>query len=604
MSILRLQGNMKKWLLPPALLLVMSFNGFAASSKISPDLQNLDPNSTVRVIVQYAQPPAVQSGSGLLGGVLNLTTSLLKGVVNTVLNLVNAVVYTGPASDLQTLANDPNVTYISPDRPVASQLDYSAAAVNAGAAWKLNLNGQGVGVAVIDSGIDSSADLSYLGLLPRVVYTQDFTGGNGNDQYGHGTHVAGIIASNGIGSHCLNCTRSFIGIAPNASLINFRVLDANGAGFDSYVIQAIERAIALKQQYNIRVINLSLGRPVYESYKLDPLCQAVEAAWKAGIVVVAAAGNDGRDNTEGTDGYGTIESPGNDPYVITVGAMKAMGTYPRTDDLIASYSSKGPTAIDHIVKPDIVAPGNHVVSLLAPGSTLAGESENSVPVSYYERTTSTAPSTHFLILNGTSMATPVVSGAVADIIQADPSLTPDQIKARLMKTAYKTFPVSSTAVDPVTGQAFTSEYDLMTVGAGYLDVASALANKDLATGTAMSPIAQFDSGSGNSFLVFDPSSSWNDTDVYAGTAGIGTKGAWGTQAVWGASVVNANNTIVGSDQEAWFVNSGSGFDVIWGTRGLWATRGLWVTSTTDADRGMWATSSSTSDSDTDFSVNR
>ena len=448
---------MKKCLIP-LLFVAISVSVFGASPRISPDLQSVDPNSNVRVIVQYAQAPSVASSQngGLLGGLLHLVGGLVSGVVNVVFSVINAVVYTVPASSLSTLAADPNVTYISPDRPLASQLDYSAAAVNASAAWQSKLTGSGVGVAVIDSGIDVSPDLSLLGLLPRVVYTQDFIGGNGTDPYGHGTHVAGIVGANGIASQCFNCTRSLVGIAPNALLVNLRVLDANGQGSDSTVIQAIERAIALKQRYNIRVINLSLGRPIYESYRQDPLCQAVEAAWKAGIVVVAAAGNDGRDNSVGTNGYGTIEAPGNDPYVITVGAMKAMGTYSRTDDLVASYSSKGPSALDHVVKPDIMAPGNHVVSLLAPHSTLAGDPANTVPLSYYESNGSASVSTKFLMLNGTSMATPVVTGAVADMLQGQPSLTPDQVKARLMKTAYKTFPTSSTAVDPVTGQTFVS----------------------------------------------------------------------------------------------------------------------------------------------------
>ncbi len=182
-------------------------------------------------------------------------------------------------------------------------------------------------------------------------------GGAAPDQFGHGQHVAGIIAASGQTSNCPNCMRSFKGIAPGVNLIDLRVLDQNGQGTDSNVIAAIDAAIYLKNIYNIRVINLSLGRPVYESYTLDPLCQAVEAAWKAGIVVSVAAGNDGRDNTFGEQGYGTINAPGNDPYVITVGAMKTEGTYTRTDDLIASYSSKGPTQIDHVVKPDLVAPG-------------------------------------------------------------------------------------------------------------------------------------------------------------------------------------------------------------------------------------------------------
>src|SRR5262249_52090391 len=145
---------------------------------------------------------------------------------------------------------------------------------------------------------------------------------------------------------------TFRGLAPNANLINLRVLDQNGRGTDSGVIAAIQQAIQLKSKYNIRVMNLSLGRPVFESYAVDPLCQAVEKAWKAGVVVVVAAGNQGRDNSRGTEGYATIQAPGNDPVVITVGAMKTMGTPSRADDLIASYSSKGPTLVDHIVKPD------------------------------------------------------------------------------------------------------------------------------------------------------------------------------------------------------------------------------------------------------------
>ncbi len=165
----------------------------------------------------------------------------------------------------------------------------------------------------------------------------------GLDWYGHGQHIAGIIASNGKTSNCSNCTQTVAGVAPGVNLINLKVLDASGEGSDSFVMAAINRAIALKNTYNIRVINLSLGRPVFESYTQDPLCQAVEAAWKAGIVVVVSAGNDGRDNTYGNDGYGTINAPGNDPYVITVGAMRSMGTAARNDDLIASYSSKGPS---------------------------------------------------------------------------------------------------------------------------------------------------------------------------------------------------------------------------------------------------------------------
>src|SRR4029078_4926064 len=138
---------------------------------------------------------------------------------------------------------------------------------------------------------------------------------------------------------------SFRGVAPGANLINLRVLDASGVGTDSGVIAAIDKAISLKSKYNIRVLNLSLGRPVFESYKTDPLCQAVEKAWKAGIVVVVAAGNEGRNNQFGTDGYGTISAPGNSPLALTVGAMNTVSTSPATDDKMASFSSKGPTSV-------------------------------------------------------------------------------------------------------------------------------------------------------------------------------------------------------------------------------------------------------------------
>src|SRR5262249_14851958 len=205
----------------------------------------------------------------------------------------------------------------------------------------------------------------------RIVYSQSFVPKvtSTADQYGHGTHVAGIIAGNGAASTGNGAFKTFLGIAPNANIINLRVLDANGAGTDASVINAINAAIQLKNKYNIRVINLSLGRPVYESYTTDPLCRAVEKAWQAGIVVVVAAGNDGRNTL--TNGYATITSPANDPLVISVGAMKTMMTASTADDLIASYSSKGPTLLDHVVKPDIVAPGNPIVSLLASQSPVA-----------------------------------------------------------------------------------------------------------------------------------------------------------------------------------------------------------------------------------------
>jgi serine protease AprX len=289
---------------------------------------------------------------------------------------------------VRPLSNDPDVAYVSPDRPITNQMNNAAVGVLANYAWNLGLDGTGVAVAVIDSGIHGVDDLKDAQGHNRIVYNYDALGGGSDDQYGHGTHVAGIIGGNGKDSLCSNCDVTIRGIAPNVQLINFHALGQTGQGTDSSVINAINKAISLKSQYNIRVINLSLGRPVYESYAQDPLCQAVEAAWNAGIVVVVAAGNDGRTNYSTLNGYGTITAPGNDPHVLTVGAMNTKSTPDRSDDVMTTYSSKGPTAIDHIAKPDLVAPGNRVVSLQTGGYLQKNYPGNRPPVNYYQNSTS------------------------------------------------------------------------------------------------------------------------------------------------------------------------------------------------------------------------
>jgi serine protease AprX len=531
--------------------------------KLSADLAAADPQAQCNVIVQWKHIPTERDHQKVYsrGGTLRRAFSRMSSAA-----------YSIPASELSGLANDPDVVFITPDRPIRAKLDYTAAAVNASVAWYNNAYGYGIGVALIDSGLNSNADFNK---HARIVYNQDFTGEftqNGNvqdpanapDLYGHGEHVAGILGGNGTNSLCGSCDRRLVGMAPGVNIVNLRVLDENGNGSDSGVIAAIDTAITLQHTYNIRVMNLSLGRAVYESYKNDPLCQAVEQAWKAGIVVVVAAGNDGRDNSFGTNGYGTISSPGNDPYVITVGAMKSEATYSRTDDLIASYSSKGPTLVDGIVKPDLVAPGNLVVSLLASTTaTLALQyPANNTPRSYYTHTGDSKPGNTFFLLSGTSMATPVVSGAAADLLQANPAMTPDQVKARLMLTAYKTFPASSVATDPTTGQSYVSYYDIFTVGAGYLDIAAALTNQSLAQGTALSPTAVYNSSTGGIGIVADPSSVWGSTTVWGVNTVWGNSTVSGSNTVWGNSTVSGSNTV-------WGNSTVSGSNTVWGNTTVW-----------------------------------
>ncbi|MGA8027048.1 MAG: S8 family peptidase [Bryobacteraceae bacterium] len=539
--------------------------------KLSKDLVGVAAVSNVKVIVQWKSAPDNAKHQKVIDR---------GGVLNSVHPLINAAAYTISTAELNDLANDSDVAFISPDRPVTAKLDYTAAAVNASYAWGLKLDGTGIGVAVIDSGMNQSPDLTENN---HVVYNQDFTGEvkpnanvkdtkNAPDLFGHGQHVSGIIASSGQTSSCGNCTRLLKGIAPGASIINLRALNEDGEGTDSMVIAAIEKAIALKNTYNIRVINLSLGRPIYESYTQDPLCQAVEQAWKAGIIVVVAAGNDGRDDSFGAQGYGTITAPGNDPYVITVGAMKTEGTYTRTDDLIASYSSKGPTQIDHIVKPDIVAPGNQVVSLLAKNNAtlITQNPANNVPVSYYQDPNNHGASNAYFMLSGTSMAAPVVSGAAADLLEAQPTLTPDQVKALIMQTAYKTFPASSTAVDPTTGQAYIDYYDIFTVGAGYLDLKAALqsVNSVPAGVTAISPTANYNNGTGAVTLSYDPSSLWANQAVW------GARSVWDAQSVWGATVLSGSRCVWGA-QSVWGAASISSSQSVWGAQAVWGAQSVW-----------------------------
>src|SRR5436190_4025350 len=405
---------MKKLLLLTSILCA----GLSAASKLARDLPTS--GSAVDVIVRFKKPPTKD----------DLKCAVAFGQIKIMLDIINAVHRALTPAQIQALANVPAIAYISPSRPMKSSLDITTTTVSANLAWNLGWTGVGVGVAVIDSGVALKNDLKAAnGITSRVVYSESFVAGETTaDLYGHGTHVAGIIGSNGADSSGSGYSRTFKGVAPGVSIVSLKALDKNGAGDDAGVIAAIQTAVALKSIYNIRVLNLSLGRPVFESYTVDPLCQAVEAAWNAGIVVVVAAGNYGRDNSKRTKGYGTIASPANDPYVITVGATNAKGTPSPYDDAIASFSSKGPTAIDHIVKPDLVAPGNGVISLLSSTTATLYTQHPSTRVqdSFYD-TTPDGVSQSYLRLSGTSMATPVVSGAAALLIEKTPSLTPDQL---------------------------------------------------------------------------------------------------------------------------------------------------------------------------------
>ena len=316
--------------------------------------------------------------------------------------------------------------------PTAAQAQGSAVyshVVNADQVWSQGTTGRGVTVAVLDSGVAADPDLVQPAnrLLASVNFAdQRLT----SDPGGHGTHVAGIVAGNGGRSGGL-----YVGVAPEANIVDVRVLSSSGSGRISSVVRGIEWVLAHRTVYNIRVLNLSFGAPARTSYRTDPMSAAVEIAWRRGLVVVVAAGNGG-------PAGGTVASPGIDPYAITVGATDDHGTISPRDDTLAPFSSWG--SADSSAKPDLVAPGRRIISLRVAGSAL--------DLLYPDRVVTTPSGATYIRLSGTSMATPVVSGAVALLLERRPSLSPDQVKAILVATTQPYGQDSGVALpDPTAG---------------------------------------------------------------------------------------------------------------------------------------------------------
>src|SRR5262245_47443287 len=265
------------------------------------------------------------------------------------LDIINGVALELPNALLSKLAQYPGVT-LHYDRPIGAHNYRTAITVGANVVQNsLGFTGAGVGVAIIDSGITSWHDdltnnswKTYPYGNQRVSKFVDFVNGHAQpyDDNGHGSHVAGTIGGNGYDSYGQKS-----GIAPNASLVVLKVLDGNGQGTISNIIAALNWVAVNAKTYNIRVVNMSVGARVTESYWTDPLTIAAKAVTDKGITIVAAAGNHGK-NTLGQLQYGAISAPGNAPWVLTVGASSTNGTLTRADDTMADFSSNGPTAID------------------------------------------------------------------------------------------------------------------------------------------------------------------------------------------------------------------------------------------------------------------
>src|ERR1051325_10333188 len=422
------------------------------NSKLAPEFQLSSTTNTrntqalggatlVRVIVQSKSSTATAQ---------NDAVASVGGVTQQSYQTLNTFVADVPLNQLAVLAAREDVVYVSPDRPVKAALALTRETTgvdqvqggNSNSTQLTGFTGKGVTIAVIDSGIsythpDFAKNKNQSRIITRVDFTdRPMTG----DPYGHGTGVASVAAGGGAGS--VGYGANYRGVAPDANLVDLRALDENGAGTTSSVLRAVNWAIQNRARYGINVINISLGTPVHESWRKDPLCVAVARAVNAGIVVVASAGNTGRtDEVVGYDAqgnaihrlvYGSVGSPGNSPYVITVGATDSHGTAKRSDDTVAEWSSKGPTQFDHLAKPDLLAPGRRVIA------PMSQEWNAALPIQFPEKivhpVTGGTDNAYFTY-SGTSFSAPVVAGTVALMLQANKSLTPLLVKAILTRTA-------------------------------------------------------------------------------------------------------------------------------------------------------------------------
>jgi len=511
-----------------------------SSSKLDAALQ-APPPGLVRVIVRTNSGQAAQVADNLR----KQGRQVFKQF-----DVIDAIAAEVTRGDLGALQDDPSVAGISIDAVIAGTAASASSSTSSASLSTLlstlslplqTASGKGVGVVVVDSGLNGNGDFSgvsfydFTSSIPSTPY----------DDFGHGTHVSGLIAGKGALSQ-----GAYAGVAPRVRLLEFKVLDAQGSALTSTVISAIEFAIENKDALGIDVINLSLGHPIFESLQTDPLVQAVEAATRAGIVVVVAAGNLGRSPTTGTPGYGGILSPANAPSAITVGALDTNNTTSRGDDVVMPYSSRGPTWYDALPKPDLVAPGQSLISDAAIGSTLFTEFPSA-------QVAGNGGLARYMRLSGTSMAAAVTTGVAALVIEASRSAfgvtpSPATVKAIL---AYTALPLNG--VDP------------LTQGHGALNASGAVA---LATalGPAGWPATGLDglvsppvTTIGGETWTWSQAATFSDTVVW-GTADGSAQPAWAQTVVWG-SVDFEGDTVVWGTFDADTVVWGTYDTVVWGS---------------------------------------
>ena len=483
-----------------------------AAAKTDPSLAaaaTAHPDRTLQVIVRATNPSS---------GAAEALVRSDGGQVMRRLPIVGGFSAVVPASSLAQIAQSSAVTRVWADGKVRmSDVNYAKFdALLPNTLWRSYIklpsvawDGTGVNVALLDTGITPSPDLA-----GRVVDSVDFTAEKDNlDHFGHGTHMAGIIAGDGSLSN-----GKWAGVAPGAGIVSVKVAPSDGSTDVSVVIAALQWIIANEQQDNIRVLNLSFGTDSTQPYSVDPLDYAVEQVWNSGIVVVAAAGNRGPDT-------GTINKPGDDPYIITVGAMNGGGTLDHSDDVVLPFSSRGPTQ-DGLQKPDLVAPGATIVSLRDPGSAIDQMHPDAVVgTSYFKGT-------------GTSQASAIVSGVVALMLQARPTLMPNRVKGILTGTAMGYLAGSAGGDGLVNAYAATQ-------AAAYLPYAYPRANQGLTPSTGLGSLE----ASRGSFHVYADSDGDGVPQLIQGE--IDLRGIPWVANSWDANNWDANN---------WDANSWNGVE--------------------------------------------
>ena len=413
-------------------------------------------------------------------------------------------------------------------------------------------------VAVLDTGVANHSDLSHYsrqysflnGAYPIPQFDSSGRSINSDaraDGYGHGTHLAGVITGNGLAS-----SGDYKGVADGSWILSLQVLDANGHGQMSDVMAALDWLLQYGDDFNVRVANLSLGKPITESAATDPLVAAVEAVWDSGIVVVVAAGNFGR------EGYFSITSPGNSRKVITVGSLTDNGTgLDFGDDYVSTYSSRGPTAADHVVKPALVAPGNRLIAAAPSGSNLAALLPNNVVAC----TMSSGCSDDYIELSGTSMATAVVSGAVTMMLDKDSSLSPATIKARLMRSARKL------------------DDSPVVAGAGLLNIDAAMNETGVVSGEALSPLVAYEKETGGT-LIQNTAQLWG-SDIW-GAGYLWTDGVSANGYLWTDGTSVAASGFLWTDGTSVSANG-----YLWTDGSVWANGYLWTDGSISAFGYLW-----------------